>query len=514
MKISILPLWFTLFATLATASCKKELSPTPILSSLTADSVVTSSSSMSVGLAYPFKATPGTDVTLALQKALNTYTAVSIDNSYVISNSIQIPTKGSLIGLGNAVLKAASVRSGLLKSRGIYINLTDKSYVTLSKVKFKPAENMTDMSAYANAVILLQNSKFCTVDNNTFDFSFSYSKGMDAVWITGSQSTNNLVSNNFVQSLGITYCENGASYNIVRNNQLIKSHANALGGIGNGTLAATGNQVLNNYIENAGRMGIEDQQNAIGTIIKGNKINGTGKMAGIKGGMGMGISAVAKKTKVQNNSITDATDYYIEVAGRRSITVLDNTLSDNGANKGIFVNFLASPDSDLAQMTTIQGNIITGCLKAIETFGNATKQYVYIYANKIIDPVTHGVNLDLGNSTNAAITVVANTIAFNKKSDFTRYAIATFTRNPSGLQNNVVIIDKNTVSYVGAAAKGLGYDNALVVTLDNVQVKFNTINGYSGGRNTGVTSNGAKTKGVKFTGNIIKSAIWNIKNFL
>lgn len=461
-----------------------------------------------------FDAPAGTDVTIALQEALNNYKVVNINKSYIISNTLTIPSGVTLTGCGlnNAVLKAANTRTGLLNSRGIYIDLTNKTSVNVWGIKLQPADNMLNQSGWANAVILLSNSSNCSIYGNNFDFSFPYSKGMDAVWITG-PSSNNIISNNYIKTLGITYCENGAFNNTVQYNQLVNSNANALGGIGNGSSPCINNKVLNNTIENAGRMGIEDQQNVIGTLISGNIIKGTGKLKGINPGEGSGISAVAISTVVKNNKITDAKDFYIEVGGSNKVSVINNNIYDTGICSGIFVNFLGNAIADVSKTTIVKGNTVVGCLKCIETFGNTTTQYVTIDSNTIADPISHAINIDAGSSIKSIILLKRNNITFNNKTNSTRYGISTYTRTISGQQNYTFNIDHNIITYKAAATKGTGYDNSMIIAFDNAVISYNTINGYTGGLNYGVSNNGAITKGVSFVGNIVNLAIWNIAQF-
>ncbi|QJD94397.1 hypothetical protein HH214_00170 [Mucilaginibacter robiniae] len=496
-------------------SCKKEATEvTSTQSKIDSKTLTLTTNNITlVNASYVFKATAGSDVTTALQSALNTYKNVSIDANYVISTTLQVPSGGSLTGLNsNSILKAANSRSGLLSSRGIYIDLSGKSSVNIKGITFKPADNMTNMLGWANTVILLSNAHSCIIDSNTFSFSFAYGKGMEAVWITG-PSANNTVSNNYIKTLGITYCENGSSNSIIKNNQIINAYANALGGIGNGTTPCYDNQVLNNYIENAGRMGVEDQQNTSGTIIKNNIIKGTSKMPSLPAGQGMGISAVALKTIVDGNAITDVEDYYIEVGGSNGLTITNNLIYDTGAEKGIFVNFLKDVSLTLNKITTIRGNIITNCARAIETFGQNTQQSVSIESNTIIDPTGYGISLYAGSSVQSSYSVVKNTILFNSKTTATRYGIASSCVQACGKQNYTIKLDKNTLTYSLNAPKSTGKDVTFAISVDNAALTYNTINGYSGGVNVGITNNGVTTRGVSFVGNSVQKATWDTSIF-
>lgn len=462
--------------------------------------------------AFLFKGDPNTDVTAQLQEFLNKYKNVYIDNEYLISTSLTISSDGSLIGINNASLTASTNTTGLLSSRGTYINLDNKHHVKVSGIKLKQNKNLNDEASWGKTVILINNSSNCLIAKNIFDFSFAYSKGIEAVWITGPSSSNNVISENYIKSLGITYCENGASNNAVEKNQLINSHSNALGGIGNGSKPCTNNKVLNNYIENAGRMGIEDQQNTSGTIIKGNNIQGTGALPGIKTGVGMGISAVAKNTIVVGNKITNAKDYYIEVAGKSNISISDNEIYDTGKEKGIFINFVGKSVTN--QTTSIKGNKLVGCLKAIETFGDRTTQSITIEGNHIIDPIITGIDINIGRSVKSSISILENIIIYNTKTNEARYGMVTYTTVASGSQKIDVIVDKNIISYLPSAVGGKGYDIGMIIQFDNAVISNNTINGYSGGLNYGISNNGSITKGVKIIGNTVKAAIWDISKFL
>jgi hypothetical protein len=498
-------------------SCGKEITTSlekvPATANMNAD---TKREAATTTAPYLFDAPSGTDVTVALQAALTANKTVQINKTYLISDALTIPSGGTLTsgGIKNAVLKASNTRSGLLGSRAIYINISGKNAVSVLGIKFQPALNMTEQSAYANTVILLSNSSNCTIADNTFDFNFLYAKGMSAIWITGPLAVSNKASGNVIKTLGITYCENGASYNIVQNNQLINASSNALGGIGNGTSPCTNNQVLNNTITNAGRMGIEDQQNTVGTIISGNTIIGAGKMPGIALGLGMGISAVAKNTVVKQNKITDVKDYYIEVGGNNNVSVLKNEIYDSGKYSGIFVNFTAKVANDLSKQTSIKGNSVTGCSAGIETFGLATTQYITIDSNQVIDPVARAINIDAGNSVKSSILINNNTIRYNKPTNASRYGIVTYTRTSSSKQDYTFKVNGNLITYALNAGLGTGYDISMIIGFDNTAVTYNTINGYAGGRNVGVTNNGAITNGVNFIGNTVKLATWNTASFL
>ena len=51
------------------------------------------------------------------------------------------------------------------------------------------------------------------------------------------------------------------------------------------------------------------------------------------------------------------------------------------------------------------------------------------------------------------------------------------------------------------------------IQVDNTVVSNNIIKGYSGGKNYGISNNGATTKGVKLINNTVQSAIWNLSDF-
>ena len=461
--------------------------------------------------AFLFKDDPNTDVTAQLQESLKKYKNVYIDDEYLISTSLTILSGGSLTGIKKASLTATTNTTGLLNSRGTYINIESDDHVTISGIRFKQNKNLTDAAGWGKSVILLTNSSNCLISKNNFDFSFAYSKGIEAVWITGPSSHDNVISENYIKSLGITYCENGASNNTVEKNQLINSHSNALGGVGNGSIPCTANKVLNNYIENAGRMGIEDQQNTSGTIIKGNTIQGTGSKHGIDIGVGMGISAVAKNTIVEGNKISDAKDYYIEVAGKSNITISNNEIHDTGKEKGIFINFVGKSATN--QTTIIKGNKLVGCLKAIETFGDGTTQSINIEGNNIIDPIITGIDINIGRSVESSISILRNKLTYSNTTNEARYGMVTYTTVESGSQKIDFLVDDNTISYLPTAVGGKGYDIGIIIQFDNAVISNNTINGYSGGLNYGISNNGSTTRGVKIIGNTVKAAIWDVSKF-
>jgi len=461
--------------------------------------------------AYFFKSTPGTDVTTALQAALDTYKDVAIDNSYIISNTLAIPSGGSLIGHKNSVLKAASARSGLLSTRGAYINLNAKSFVTVTGIKFQPDANMTNMASYANAVIIIENATNCLIDNNSFDFSFAYSLGMDAVWITGPNCKYNTVSNNYVKTLGITYCENGASFNTIEKNQLINSSANALGGIGNhATIYCTANVIRNNYIENAGRMGIEDQQKTTGNIIEGNTIKGVGLHPAYSDAF-IGISAVATNTFVNGNTIEGALGDLIEVRGKSGNKVVANTGTGNGVCLGVIANFTSTTASDNSNYSTyIADNKFLNCGKGITTFGDGTEQDIEITNNTIIEAANIAIDINTASLLKSRINISNNTIYFNNASATWRTGISTYTTIASGLHKIACTISSNSIHFGVSAGNG----NGIVPIFDGARVLLNSVYGEPGGGTiNSITNNAATTTSLQFLGNKSVNASFNIAQF-
>lgn len=426
-----------------------------------------------------FKAVSGTDQTAGLQASLTANKNVSIDANYIITSPLVIPSGGSLTGSGS--LKASESSTGLLKSRGIYINETGKDKVTVKGITFQPSNGMS-VNGWATAVILLQGSTNCIVENNVFDFTFSYAKGIDAVWITNSSF--NIVRNNVCKTVGITYAENGSSYNLCENNQIYAANANALGGIGNSKTPNLNNIIRGNYIQDAGRMGLEDQQNSIGSIIQGNVINGTGKGAND----GIGISAVANNTLVLGNSLSGYKQYGIEAGGNCGNRVIDNTLVGNAT--GIIANFTKAITGD---PTLIQNNRIKGATTAIQIFGNINPVAV-IDANTITDAMK-GIDLDWGNGS-ADIQATNNTFYFNLPTNKTRVGISTFSSLPNGKQSGTRNISGNVMFYSPSAVLGTGTDYGMILATDNTTSQNNSLYGFKKGHMYGITSNGTKPTGL------------------
>ncbi len=428
-----------------------------------------------------FKAQPKTDQTAPLQAFLNANKNVEINDPYIISDSLVVPSGGSLTGTG--ALIASDKPKGLLKSNGLFINQTKQEKTTIGGITFQGA-NMT-VAPWGSAAIWLKSSLNCFVEDCLFDFNFTYGKGMDAVWVGASKYAT--IRRNKCKTVGITYAENGSSYGLCEGNEIYNAYANGLGGIGNDPKSPNyNNTVRGNYIENCGRMGIEDQQNSIGTIIEGNMFKGTGKFDK----EGIAISAVGMDATVRNNCITDYINYGIELAGKAGNKAVRNIVYDNGNNTGIITNFKGSKVTDRYE-TVIENNVITGAKVAIKTFGISEDQLVSISQNSLISFLLNGIELNTGNAINNRLSVFDNTFVLGGWNG-DRCGISAYSNLPNGKQGGLYQFNQNTFLYTG---KNNGYDSSILSNFDNVNVADNTAIGNPG-KLTGFTTNGTKPVGL------------------
>jgi len=466
---------------------------------------------------YLFEAAANTDVTTALQTALNNNKDVIINNIYLINTSIIVQSGGSLRGASkNAVLKATETgRTGKLVTRAVYIDLDTQNNVTINNIKFQPASNMVNRTGLSNngysaACISMIGASYCNISDNNFDFSYGYSLGIDSCWLSGAQCLFNVVENNYCKTTGITYADDAASYNIVRGNKIINANENAMGGIGNNpTLYNIGNQVTDNYIENSGRMGIEDQQRSTGTIIARNVINGVGKHPPYSNSF-IGISTVGYNSMVMSNRVSGAKKDSIEVGGRRGHKVLFNDINnDVDTVVGIIVNFTSTTTSALEALafsTLIEGNRIYSGAKGITTFGSGTVQEITISDNTIIDPTQTGIDTDCGTKDTGSFNVTGNKIFFYVNSAVQRAGFGHFSNVATTLQKFHYLYERNVVSVVGT-----GVVTGFRITTDNVKCFNNSVHG-NGATTYSFSSNGATTTGTKFLGNNIENC--NVNQYL
>ena len=278
------------------------------ISHLQAKSIIVITSGMD-SARWGLKANGLDDDTEALQNIFNQSDSCEIvfdGGEFLIHRTLLLKSGCKVIGKNGAILKAAPVITGTLLNYGRFFYLNEVSDCSIIGLKFLSENGSFRLSGWGDACISIYNSTNSVIESNTFQFDQKYGiAGLEAVWISGPKTKNTQIRNNAIYGLGIKYAENGACFTIVENNRIINAHSNALTANGNSAEMIAGCKIINNYIENAGRMGIEDWGLVDGSLIKGNTIKGTGKDPAQKH-EGLGISAVGINTKVINNKIYDA----------------------------------------------------------------------------------------------------------------------------------------------------------------------------------------------------------------
>ena len=453
-----------------------------------------------------------------LQSIINKNDTVLFDGGiYIINNTLKIKSGSVIIGINGAVIKAGSNMMGTLMSNARYFNVTDVKQAKISGFVFQPSVKDFIISKWHDATILVSNSVDVTIADNIFDFKLPYDiLGYEAVWVTGPKSNNTQIKNNKLYSVGIKYAENGANGTIVESNIIRNSHSNALTANGNSSLIK-GCKLLNNTIENSGRMAIEDWGYVDGTIIEGNNIVGCGKGTS-QAADGMGISAVGINSHVTNNRIVDAKTYYLEVGGNHNIIAKDNIIIDTEKKgTGIILNYTGVlPPGITSSYSQVINNTITGCQKAIHIFGPSYANCI-VKENKIIDPKDRGISIENFSVTNN-ITISRNFFTINNTTTITRILLNTNNNLAIGLSKQNVIIDDNHITYNPSASGGTGFDIGLLVSSDRVAITNNEIignNNKSGGYGIlGLTCNGGTATNLTITKNNISGTVVDLKGFI
>jgi parallel beta-helix repeat protein len=458
------------------------------------------------------------DDTNALQTALNSETTLVIPPGvYIINRTLNFKPNCRLYGSIGAIVKTGKSMKGTLLTLGRYFYLNNSNNCIINNIRFQQSSQSFKFSNWGNACIYLENSANAKITYSFFDFKLPYSNsGFVAVWVGGSGSRNTIIKGNRLISAGIEYAENGAGGTIVDGNHISNSPANGLVAHGNTSEFCTGNVIINNTIENAGYMGIEDWGNVDGTVIRNNTINGTGKNPANSDGIG--ISAVGVNTQVVHNSIKDAQLYYIEVAGNGNLLVDGNFIFDTKKQAmGIIINFTGTtPTISALKGTIIKYNTINNCYKGIAVEGDNTPN-VEIIANNINDPLAEGINIDSASPANFAITIKENNILFNTPNKDERKAVQLYSSLAHGAGNQSISLINNVINYAPTASGGPGFEFGVEVGIDHTVLEGNKINGNNiMGANVpvkAITANGASTQDVTFINNIITGGIVELTDF-
>jgi parallel beta-helix repeat protein len=459
-----------------------------------------------------------TDDSNALQAALNAESAVVlVPGTYIINKTINLKAGTKIYGAPGAIIKAGNSMKGTLQTLGRYLYLNNADNCLINNVKFQHSAQSFKFGKWANACIYLENSAHTKITYNNFDFNLPYSNtGFVGVWVGGSATTNTLIKGNRLISAGIEYAENGASGTVVDGNHITNSPADALVAHGNTAQFCTNNVITNNIIENAGYMGIEDWGNVDGSIIRNNKITGTGKNPANTDGIG--ISAVGVNTRVVSNTIADAQFYYIEVGGSHNCLIDSNIINDTKRTAtGIFINFTAvQPAGSKLEVSKIVSNTINNCYTGIAVFGNYAPN-VDIRSNTIVNPVFEGINVDSA-SPSLSTNITDNDIQFSIPNKKARKAIELYSSLAHGSGNQNVNLSNNTIIFATTAGGGPGIDFGIEIGIDHTVLNGNKINGNNikSAKSAvyAITSNGAATRDVSFINNVVNGATADLNNFI
>lgn len=461
-----------------------------------------------------------TDNTAALQKLIDgTPTVYLKAGTYIINQTINLKSGSKIYGEAATIIKAGNNMSGTLltNARYFFVNSTDN--VLIHQLTFSPSDNAYQLSTWNNACIFLLNSKNATIENSNFAFHLPYSTlGLEAVWVSGTGSANTNIKSNTISTLGIKYAENGADGTVVQNNVLNNAYSNALTANGNhATDYSTGCQIMNNTINNAGRMGIEDWGNTDGSIIQGNKITGSGKDSN-QAIDGIGLSAVGTNVKVMDNVITDTKLYAIEVRGNYNITVSGNTLADNPLCTAIILNytFAVPAKATAGSVAAITGNKISNSKIGIHVFGDYQAS-ANIQSNTFTNVISKGISIESGAQT-YKLDIKNNKFNYSVPAPAERYGLFSYTKYNPGTANQVINLATDTLNYSAGAAGGAGLDMGLVIRTDHALISNLLFNGNSNKSSSGtgitaVTAFGGKPAGLTMTNNKVYGATVNLTGF-
>ncbi|QJD94404.1 right-handed parallel beta-helix repeat-containing protein [Mucilaginibacter robiniae] len=446
---------------------------------------------MALQPAYAAIASNGVDDTDALQAQLDKGKDLVLTGTLIINRTLIVPSGVNITG---GTLVNGNNMSGYLLANGTFLKFQNVSNSVIKNVTFK-ATNGFHLTGWLDAVVLIKDAVNITVSNCTFNLNQPYGKaGMEAVWITGPQSSKNNILSNKLKTCGIVYAENGASGTLVKGNSIINAHQNALTGTGNNAACASKDvSLIQNTIINAGRMGIEDFRYMDGTTIAANKIKGTGKS--IKERVdGMGISCVGYNSKVTGNIIEDAQTYCIESGGNHHILIADNTIIDNELTAtGIMSNVTSPPPSShISNNSITRNNTIKGTYVAIAVFGNNPLN-LSIERNNIQNPSSKGIDIT-STAVNYQITVSGNHFIFSKAGKDKRTALSTYAATPQ--VNQLLTVANNILSYNDEIGMSKNTEYGFFITTNYVTFTHNIVS-YHKQKVYPFFTNGVKLVGLK-----------------
>lgn len=469
---------------------------------------------------YILKSTLNTDITTALQSALNTYSEVIIDGSpgqYLINTTLTMPSGVILRGINNATISCVSSPTGNLSSLMQYILLGNNN-CTVSNITFLPKSGGFSGLGYGASCIYIAGSRN-TVEKCTFTFGFAMSTDVDvyAVWVSGAYALYNRITNNNCTTVGIHYAENSSSYGFCDGNYILNACTDGLQGTGNGgaTAPCVGNIVTNNIVIGSGFCGIEDQQYIDSTIISHNVFlkSGSSSNAGTKG-TGMGISTVGTNTQIIGNIVGGGYNIYgIEAFGAGGLQIEDNVITElTGLQYGIFINHSnapippASPIPGRLNATNVINNNITGCSTSIEVQGD-NNVYLNIEGNKIKDFVNNGIVVTT-NGLDASANITNNTIVLTIPNTLAQYQvrIAIASGTSATAIGWFIRINNNNVLYESTAGGGNGYEVGITTGHAGTLIENNTVN------SNGIQTSGSTNIYTYWTNNFVVDSVKYLNN--
>lgn len=458
------------------------------------------------------------DDTKGLQQIVNDSAKVYLKaGKYLISETIILPKGVQLIGQEGTIIIAGANSKNTLLQHGRFLSIINSDGVLIQNITFQQAATSFAFAEWNNACIFILNSKGTKVDHCVFDFKLPYGiTGMEAVWISGTESKQNVISKNVIHTLGIKYAENGADGTLVAYNVINQSYSNALTANGNHSSDEVENcKVIGNVISMAGRMGIEDWGNTTGSIIEANKIDGTG-MDSTQKHDGIGISAVGVNVAIKNNSVSHSRLYAIEARGNYGVNIVENVILENPMSTGIILNYtFATPKLNLAT-ANVEGNHMEKCEKGVHIFGDYEGDIV-IRKNEFRDITTKSISLE-SNAVNFKLDLLENQFFYTTKANTDRYSYFSYTKYKPGEAKQIVIASGNSVVYTTSAAGGKGIDFGFVIRTDHTTIDHLRFQGR-GNRNSAnlpifaITALGANPERCLFKNNQVNGAEVELNGF-
>lgn len=419
-----------------------------------------------------------TDDTEKLQNLINTQTTILLPaGTYIINKALNLRSNVKIYGANGATIIPGNRMSGILLNHGHYFNLEKANNCLIYNLIFKQPSQPFALKEWSNACIFASNSKGTNILYNTFNFNLKYGKlGLEAVWFTGSETTNTVIKGNKLYTVGIEYAEAGASRTLVQNNYVKNAHGIGINGHGNNTSVCLDNVITDNIVEYPGNMGIEDWGNTSGTIIKNNTISHTGQDPDHRNDA-MGISAVGARPQILNNKITDAWMYYIEIGGNSNKTVDGNIINDTrGLATGIIINYTDTSSinqSNTNNKVTITNNQILNCELGVHYYGSNNINTV-LQSNTFKNPKVSAVKFD----SDAAIidaSIINNNVSITEPAKKVRPIFVAYTRKaPNTVKHNVAFTN-NSIDVTATAKGGTAEEYAFYLAVNNSNIKGNII---------------------------------------